>query len=621
MRRALLAALALAALSASATEIRAPLQRIDRRTWRIFGVPATATATSDVAGSLFTFAPVGGTGMGAACACANPTATGGTVSFTRASSGYCTKGNTLASIANGDLVKCATDQARVMPGGDGTGALGVLVEDDHQNILLQSSAFDDAAWTLEHVVQPVPTVTANAGVAPDGNSTADRIQFPATGAGEDSAIRQDTAAGGTYSAGVYIKGFGGTSGTVDFCTYDGGAWQCTACNFVGSAWTRCVHENYSANTYWLLGNAGFRSGNAHVANDVLVWGGDFQPYTKLFSHVDTTSAAVTYSKDALTATLTTVGSLIDVTATTQTLSTITNGAGIFSLEWAASDSYVRASAPAGVNPNLRCNFRYAGTDHNKDGATAMGTNSSVVTRCYRDATQYATCVNGTCATTTGQLLIEQGSATIYMGRAGTERIGGVISQVTVTGTAGPSTAWIGDSLSTVVYGDAPGRYALEATRTVNNYAVAGTGYVFNGAEIQAQWIAHDVSTNTRLVAEGGINDIRNDVTGANLSTAVQSFLNGVLAEGKTLIVLNLAPFGANASWTSGRQTQLVAYNSALATWCAAHPAAVCVDTYTLLSAGGGSPQNLNAAYDSGDGLHWNGAGAQAVADQVFAQAP
>lgn len=586
------------------------------------GFVAPRSTTTPTPTSSFSFAPSDGTGMGAACACANPTATGGTISFTRASAGYCTKGNWLTNIANGDLVLCSTDQARVMPGGDGTGALGVLVEDSHQSILLQSNAFDDAAWTLEHVVQPVPTVTANAGTDPKGGSAADRIQFPATGAGEDSAIRQDTAAGGTYSSsGVYVKGFGGTSGTLDFCTHNGSAWECTACNFVGATWTRCVHENYATNTYWLLGNAGFRSGNAHAANDVLVWGGDLQPYTRLFSHVDTTSAAVTYSADALTATLTTAGSLVDVQAVVQTLTAWNNNAGIFSLEFAASDSYVRALLPVGVTPNQRCTFRYAGSDTNKDGATAWTGNTAVTSRCYRDATQYASCVNGTCATTTAQLLIEQASATLYMGRAGTERVGGVIKQVSVTSTQGSSTAWVGDSLSTPTYGDAPGRYAVGTARTVNNYAVAGTGFSFNGAEIQSQWTSHNYATNTRVVVEGGINDIRNDVTGASLATTVQTFLGTLTADSRTVIFLNLAPFGNSASWTSGRQTQLAAYNSAMSTWCGTHPAVTCVDTYTLLSAGGGSPQNLNAAYDSGDGLHWNGTGAQAVADQVKDQAP
>lgn len=47
MRRALLAALALAALSVGATAVRAPLQRIDRRLWRIFDNGASNVVAAD----------------------------------------------------------------------------------------------------------------------------------------------------------------------------------------------------------------------------------------------------------------------------------------------------------------------------------------------------------------------------------------------------------------------------------------------------------------------------------------------------------------------------------------------------------------------------------------------
>src|SRR5690242_20575791 len=66
----------------------------------------------------FEFAPANGAGMGAACACTNPTGSKGeTMTFTRSSDAMCTKGNTTSSIANGDLVSCTTNQIRVMPGG------------------------------------------------------------------------------------------------------------------------------------------------------------------------------------------------------------------------------------------------------------------------------------------------------------------------------------------------------------------------------------------------------------------------------------------------------------------------------------------------------------------------
>ena len=162
---------------------------------------------------------------------------------------------------------------------------------------------------------------------------------------------------------------------------------------------------------------------------------------------------------------------------------------------------------------------------------------------------------------------------------------------------------------------------MNRRHTLLSLAVAGLVATL-GTAVQAQ--ADYPNKPIKLIVDGpagGINDIRNDVTGATLATTVQTFIGTLTADSRTVIFINLSPFGNNVSWTSGRQTQLVAYNSAMATWCGTHPAVTCVDMYTVQSAGGGSPQNLKAANDSGDGLHWNGTGGQAAADQVFAQAP
>ncbi len=47
---------------------------------------------------------------------------------------------------------------------------GLLIEEQRTNLLLQSEALDNASWAIG-----ATTVTANAAVAPDGNSTADKI--------------------------------------------------------------------------------------------------------------------------------------------------------------------------------------------------------------------------------------------------------------------------------------------------------------------------------------------------------------------------------------------------------------------------------------------------------------
>lgn len=80
---------------------------------------------------------------------------------------------------------------------------GLLVEEQRANLLLQSAAFDNAAWT--NATPNTPTVTANNLVAPDGTTTGDTLTA-ATG-GIASQARQSINATGAlaYTFSVYIK--------------------------------------------------------------------------------------------------------------------------------------------------------------------------------------------------------------------------------------------------------------------------------------------------------------------------------------------------------------------------------------------------------------------------------
>lgn len=135
----------------------------------------------------FEFAPGNGAGMGTACGCTTPSGVLGTGAATtltliRASSGTCLKGNTASGIVSGDLVTCSTNQPRVMPGGDGSGATGLLVETARTNLELRSVEFDNAAWVKEAGV----TVSANdvaCPLAPDGTRTMDLVTFAGNSAG------------------------------------------------------------------------------------------------------------------------------------------------------------------------------------------------------------------------------------------------------------------------------------------------------------------------------------------------------------------------------------------------------------------------------------------------------
>jgi len=288
-------------------------------------------ACGSVSYAQFEFAPASGAGMGAACACTTPTAaTGEAMTFSRASVAWCTKGNETSGIANGDLVECASGQPRVMPGGDGTGGLGLSVWEARTNSALRSQELENAAWVLLGVTAAAPTRTANYATAPDGTATAERLQFVATGAAEGSVVYQTVGGGGVAnSIGVYLKG-ASSAGTVDVCSSNGASYSCTACTFVAATWTRCLRENtvVAAGVDLVIGNASWRNGGTtRVANDVLVWQADQQVGATMGPPITTTSAAATR-----------LGELADVA--------LTFGAGTTGFSTAQTTVY-----PEGASPN------------------------------------------------------------------------------------------------------------------------------------------------------------------------------------------------------------------------------------------------------------------------------
>lgn len=274
----------------------------------IFSCPASSAGG---ASAFFQFAPTNGGGMSAACACTAVTGSKGEVmTFTRASSATCMKGNTTSGIANGDLVTCSTDQPRIMAGSDGTGARGLLPEAARTNSALRSQEFENVAWQkLDLAAAGVPTVTANAATAPDGTLTADRVQYPATSAAQYSILYQ--AGGcpgfGASSGSVFIKG-NGTSGTLDIGIDNGVGYDTTACSYVAATWTVCARANstragtvtnvFIGNGSQLVAGAPTRS-----ANDVFVWGAQCEGGAITTSYIATAGASVARARDVAFVTL------------------------------------------------------------------------------------------------------------------------------------------------------------------------------------------------------------------------------------------------------------------------------------------------------------------------------
>jgi hypothetical protein len=183
----------------------------------------------------------------------------------------------------------------------------LLLEPQRTNLIRYSEQFDNAAWALTNVngTGLSPIVTANAGTAPDGTNTADRIVFDLDGGTTTSDISRKrqlvsfpSAGEGTLS--FYVKSFDGVSSYVIALEDSNGM---SGSITVTGAWTRITR---TASTY-PVSNIGIGLGlkggqvipNSDVA-DLLVWGAQLEVGSYATSYIPTTSATVTRLADTFT---------------------------------------------------------------------------------------------------------------------------------------------------------------------------------------------------------------------------------------------------------------------------------------------------------------------------------
>lgn len=116
-----------------------------------------------------------------------------------------------------------------------------------------------------------------------------------------------------------------------------------------------------------------------------------------------------------------------------------------------------------------------------------------------------------------------------------------------------------------------------------------------------------------ITVEGGVNDIRAGTSAAATWATYKAIVDDALGRGMSVYALTVMPCGGFAS-CAGKDSIIQAMNASIAGY--APPAASryhVVDTYTLLTDGSG---NLASAYDSGDHLHPNQAGNDAIATAI-----
>jgi hypothetical protein len=159
------------------------------------------------------------------------------------------------------------------------------------NLLTYSEQFDNAAWLKSPGgVGLAPVVTANYGTAPDGTTTADRVQFNLNGAtsinGNDFSLLNQaytSVVGGTYTFSVWLKSI---AGPVKILYYNnanqaGVEWNVTT-DWQRFTFTGPAHNNTGANVLFGLrtgdGSQYFEMSTGYPNTaDVLVWGAQFIP--------------------------------------------------------------------------------------------------------------------------------------------------------------------------------------------------------------------------------------------------------------------------------------------------------------------------------------------------------
>lgn len=192
---------------------------------------------------------------------------------------------------------------------------GYLAEGSRTNLLLRSEEFDSASWTTSNV-----TMTANAVTAPNGKTTADKVE--ATTATNTSFYQTVSTTGTSATCSVYIKkGSGATDAnrfilrnnttatnlvgvtinydTLDF-SYDYGSTGATLTN-VGNGWARLALSVTSGITSGdsIRCYEGFMGNSESAGEYVYIWGAQLEMASFASTYIPTTSASVTRAGDAL----------------------------------------------------------------------------------------------------------------------------------------------------------------------------------------------------------------------------------------------------------------------------------------------------------------------------------
>lgn len=384
------------------------------------------------AGYQFEFAPYDGGGMGpGACDCSNvASAAGAAVTFTRAGNTTCLKHSWNQNIAAGDLVTCGANKPAIMPGGaNGAGPNGILIERSGTSRVLRSEEIGNAVWIPTGVISAAPTVTTDFDVAPDGTTSAERVQFAdcSTAASSSYLTQPITITTGVTSQSVFLRSVDGGVQYVSLCTYDSTALAGTCTKFaVDAGWSRPMRDTVTisnATAAWEIGCNNtplvYTGASSTGAADLMVWGAHFETPPTNFgwntSYIKTTGASQgrASTQASVSVTIPADGGQW-YRSITEVKEAATLGAGPVLMNWYVDGTHQdTAYFPSGTFDIYWAN---GGASTYNTGLAPVFNASNSHAWFYDGSSKMYGCLNGSCVSHTfGALTAQTGTATLRIG--------------------------------------------------------------------------------------------------------------------------------------------------------------------------------------------------------------